>query len=445
MTDGQRLALLGLVAGLGVWAYLDLLSMLIALNASAIAFYLVLTAYKLLLIDRSLGWARQIEVPPEELAALDEAELPVYTILVPLYHETESLPHLVSAIDGMDYPKAKLDVILLLESDDTETVAMARSMDLPGHYRLLVVPDFQPKTKPKACNLGLAEARGEFLVIFDAEDRPEADQLKKAVAGFGGVGPEVVCLQAKLNFYNQRHNLLTRLFTVEYSMWFDLYLPGMDTLGSPIPLGGTSNHFRVEALRELAGWDPFNVTEDADLGIRLKRRGLETRVLDSTTWEEACSHAGFWLKQRSRWAKGYMQTYLVHTRKPMTTLRRLSLRGIAGLHLNLGGTPLCLLLNPIYWTLTLLWFVFRTEAVGEVFPFAVFAMGAVCLFVGNFAFVYSGMLAAYRRSYFDLVKFTLLLPAYWLMMSVAAWKGFWQLIVKPFYWEKTKHGLTQQS
>ena len=217
---------------------------------------------------------------------------------------------------------SKLQVLLLMEADDDETIAAAKAARPPDHVRFVVVPAGGPQTKPKACNVGLALAEGEFLVIYDAEDRPEPGQLREVVARFLETPDDVVCLQARLNYFNARENLLTRMFTLEYSFWFDDMLPGLDAMRLPIPLGGTSNHFRVSALRELGGWDPYNVTEDADLGVRAAAEGKTVGIIESTTWEEACSEWKAWIRQRTRWIKGYMVTALVHMRRP----RQLSAR-----------------------------------------------------------------------------------------------------------------------
>jgi len=440
LTRAQAVLLILCVALSVLWVVYDWILFLTVVNGVLITFYLVVCAYKFWLIHLALGAQQEMQFTPDEVAELNDDDLPVYTILVPLYRETESLPRLIDGLEALDYPKDKLDAILLLEADDTETVEAATSMAMPDFVRIVVTPDCQPKTKPKACDLGLAKAKGEYLVIYDAEDRPEPDQLKKAVLGFRRAPDNVICLQAKLNFYNQRQNLMTKWFTTEYSMWFDLFLPGLDQLHSPIPLGGTSNHFDVERLRELRGWDPFNVTEDADLGVRIATREYDTKTIDSTTWEEACSNVSYWLRQRSRWTKGYVQTYLVHCRHPWKLFRTLGLGRSLSFHLMVGGTPLCLLINPVYWTMTLIWFIFRWQALESLFPFPIILWALVCLFVGNFVFIYSCMLAAYRRGYYDLVKFGLVMPLYWMLMSIGAWKGFIQLLHNPYYWEKTKHG-----
>ena len=406
----------------------------------SIVFYLVSTVYKLWLVQSSIRSNAEMRVGAEELASLADDRLPAYSILVPLYHESESIGQLVDALSRLEYPAGKLDVQLLLEEDDAETRAAVAGATLPAGWRVPPVPVSRPRTKPKACNIGLGEARGELLVIYDAEDRPEPDQLKKAVVAFRRCPPDIVCLQSKLNFYNPRQNLLTRWFTAEYSAWFDLALPGLCAERSIIPLGGTSNHFRTASLRAMLGWDAFNVTEDCDLGVRIYRCGWGTRMLDTTTWEEACSHLGFWIRQRTRWLKGYLQTYLVHLRQPVRLLRDLGAVNTVRFHLLIGGIILCFLMNPVYWALTVCWFVFRSRFLEPLFPGSVFVLAALCLFVGNFAFIYMGMLGTFRRGAFDLVKYLLISPLYWVLMSVAGWRAVYQLLVAPVYWEKTRHG-----
>ncbi|MEK7276493.1 MAG: glycosyltransferase family 2 protein, partial [Chloroflexota bacterium] len=329
-----------------------------------------------------------IDVTAEDLTQVADADLPIYTILVPLYQEFEVLPQLVRSIDSMDYPKSKLDVKLLLEENDRQTIDAAVAMRPPSYFEFVIVPDSMPRTKPKACNYGLVSARGTYTVIFDAEDRPDQDQLKKAVVAFRKAPGDVACLQAKLNYFNRNQNLLTRWFTTEYSTWFDLILPGLDNTNAPIPLGGTSNHFYTEKLRELGGWDPYNVTEDADLGIRMFKHGYRTAIIDSTTYEEANSEWRNWIRQRSRWVKGYMQTWLVHMRHPIQLLLSLGINAFASFHLTVGGTPLVFLLNPIYWTITSLWFLQKWDVIPPLFPGPVYVLSAINLIVGNFIFVY---------------------------------------------------------
>ncbi|WP_306207233.1 glycosyltransferase [Actinoplanes sp. RD1] len=386
------------------------------------------------------GSARD-EMPGIAVAA--RADWPMYTVLCPMYQETAVLDQLVRAMTALDYPAGRLEVLLLLEEDDTETIAFVRARTLPATFRVIVVPDSQPKTKPKACNHGLTIARGEYVVIFDAEDVPEPDQLKKAVTAFDQLSTRVACLQAPLNFYNPRQNVLTRLFTAEYSLWFDLMLRGLQRLGGPIPLGGTSNHFRAGVLRGLGGWDPYNVTEDADLGIRLYRQGFRTGMLDSTTYEEANPRVRNWIRQRSRWIKGYLQTLLVHTRGGWD-LRHTRDPHFLTFLLVIGGKVLVNYINPLMWAATIAYFAFRAaigERIEQFYPAWVFYPAVFTLAVGNLLFVYTFLLGSARRGNHDLIKYGLLSPFYWLLMSVAAAKALVQLILRPHYWEKTVHGL----
>ena len=438
-------------------------------------FYIVVVVLKLVCVGASIFLNNQVRVAPEEIAAIPDEELPVYTILVPLFHEKEVASKIVAAIERLDYPRQKLDVKLLLEPDDTETLEAIQALSLPPCYQVIIVPQSLPRTKPKACNHGLEHARGEHLVIFDAEDRPEPDQLRKAVAAFRKVGPRTVCLQAKLNYYNPDQNHLTRFFTVEYSTWFDLYLPGLHALGWPIPLGGTSNHFKTAVLREIGGWDPFNVTEDCDLGVRLHLLGYKTEILDSTTWEEANSELYNWIRQRSRWVKGYIQTHLVYMRHPLRTMRRLGPWGFFGFLFAVGGLALMLLLNPIFWLAAGTWLVLfgidlysMGGSVSEVLSLAdplrwswrmlytdptgdpvanavsaVFYAMTLLLVAANLVFIGISLLACARRGIGRLMPYAVLSPLYWVLISVGAWKGFLQLLRRPFYWEKTKHGLDQ--
>jgi len=427
-----------------VWLLLDHWSYLITLNVFLMIFYLAFTSYRFYLIYRSLSRNLEIEVTKEEIAGLKDADLPVYTILVPVYKEAEVLPDLLNALIRLDYPHTKLDIKILMEEDDKETIAAFNNWNPPAYFHGIIVPYGQPKTKPKACNYGLIHARGEMVVIFDAEDLPEADQLKKVVVAFSKAEKDVVCIQSKLNYYNKSQNLLTRWFTIEYSMWFDLFLPGLDAAGAPIPLGGTSNHFRTGVLISAGAWDPYNVTEDADLGIRLYKRGYKTAIVDSTTFEEANSQIYNWIRQRSRWIKGYIQTWLVHMRHPLGLLRSTGWKGFLGFQFTVAGTFVSVLLNPIYWIMTTLWFWKHLPFIERIFPGPVYFIGAFCLFIGNFAFTYMNVAGAMRRGYYEMVKFALLSPIYWGLASVGAWKGFLQLFTQPHFWEKTSHGLYQE-
>jgi cellulose synthase/poly-beta-1,6-N-acetylglucosamine synthase-like glycosyltransferase len=414
---------------------------LIALNALMSVFYLGNFLLKGILVSagggRSLEADHAIAIAARELT---DDELPVYTVLVPMYREARMLPMLADALRNLDYPLGKLDIKLVLEADDHETIEVARSLGLEGVFEVIRVPPSLPKTKPKACNYALSFARGEYLVVYDAEDRPEPDQLRKVVATFARAPENTACLQCRLNYYNASDNWLTRMFTLDYSLWFDQVLPGLERLNIPIPLGGTSNHFKIAVLRELRAWDPFNVTEDADLGLRMTQKGYRVGIVDSTTFEEASHEASTWIKQRSRWIKGYLQTLLVHTRRPLHLIRSTGLLGFIGFVFFIGGTALSGLLNPIFWATYAVWLVALWNGFDPMFPQILLFLSLLNLLAGNGAFIYLSMLAPIHRGWLNLIPYSLTVVGYWVLMSVAAYRALWQLLRNPFYWEKTQHG-----
>ncbi|MHB8377827.1 MAG: glycosyltransferase family 2 protein [Dehalococcoidia bacterium] len=429
---------LGLIAGaLVLWPRFAI----VGLISAAIAFYMVSSVFRLSLILLSVGGRREMVVEPGEVDGLGEDELPFYTVLAPLSREARMLDQLVAALSQLDYPRSKLEVLLLLEEDDTETRAAADVLVLPSFMRVLLVPAGEPRGKPRALNYGLLYARGEYCVIYDAEDVPDPDQLKKAVVAFSRAGDDVVCVQSKLNFYNGEQNILTRLFTLDYSIWFEFVLPGLFLLDAPILLGGTSNHFKVAALRRAGAWDPFNVTEDADLGTRLYRQGYRTVMVDSLTREEANSQLWNWIRQRTHWTKGYMLTYLVHMRHPLRLWRELGALGFISTQLLVGGTVVVQLLNPLFWSLLGLWCATRWSALSMIFTGPILYAGSILIFGATFSFIFSATLSTLRTGQYWAAKYTPLLPLYWALASFASYRALIQLVTSPHHWEKTRHGL----
>lgn len=446
LTAGQTIAAYVLLSAILLGLAVAPMATLIALNVAISLFYLCNFIFKGILV--SLGGGRSAAIDEAiavEARALREDALPIFTVLVPMFREAAMLPHIARALRSLDYPLGKLDIKLVVEAGDRETIEVARTLGLEGVFEIIVVPRSSPQTKPKACNFALRFARGEYLVIYDAEDRPEPDQLRKVVATFRRSPPNTACLQCRLNYHNADENWLTRMFTLDYTLWFDQVLPGLERLGMPIPLGGTSNHFRTDILRELRAWDPFNVTEDADLGIRIGQNGYRVGVVDSTTFEEASCRVGQWIKQRSRWMKGYMQTLLVHTRRPLHLIRRAGLLGFLGFIFFIGGTVLAGLLNPVFWLFYVIWLVASAVNFDPLFPQFLLFLCLFNLLAGNGAFTYLLMLGPIRRGWLNLIPFSFTLFGYWMLISIAAYRGLWQLIHDPFFWEKTPHGLSQHA
>lgn len=381
-------------------------------------------------------------VTREEVERLRDDELPTYTVLVPVFKEANVVPQLVGNLGRIDYPADKLEVLVLIEEEDHLTRDAYLGSNPPPNFHIVTIPQGTPQTKPRACNVGLFFASGEHLVIFDAEDAPEPDQLKKAVIAFRRGGERTVCVQAALSYFNADENVLTRMFTLEYNYWFDYMLAGLDAYDLPIPLGGTSNHFRTAALIELGGWDPYNVTEDADLGIRASALGYRVGVVNSTTMEEANTSIPNFIRQRSRWIKGYMQTTLVHARRPVALVREIGLRRFAAFALLIGGTPLTFLGVIPLSLVTLLSIVIPTDWFSPFFPVWLLWIALLNFIIGNAVMVYLSMMGPFKRGTFDLILWAVLNPVYWILHSVASYKALWQLLVKPHYWEKTEHGLT---
>lgn len=368
------------------------------------------------------------------------ARLPRYTLLVPVYDEAAVIPDLVVALGALDYPADLLQILLILEEKDAATRAVVDEAALLPHMTVVVVPDGEPRTKPRALNYALPRATGDLVVVYDAEDVPEPDQLRRA-ARLLAADPRLGCVQARLNVLNAEESWLTRQFAIEYTVLFDCLLPTLERLRLPVPLGGTSNHFPRAVLEEVGAWDPFNVTEDADLGIRLARSGRAVKVLGSTTWEEAPASFGIWLKQRTRWLKGWMQTYLVHMRRPLATARDLGWLQFFGLQILMGGLILSALVHPWFYAVAAV-----EAAMGPLSTLhhhtlsnAVKVLGIVNLFLGYVSGVALGCVAVAGRGRLGLAAWAFLMPLYWLLISLAAYRALFQLASAPYSWEKTQH------
>lgn len=372
---------------------------------------------------------------------LGDAHLPYYAVLVPLFRESAVLPDLLEALARIDYPAAKLDCILVLEASDTATIATARAAVLPPFIRIVIVPDCLPRTKPKALNYALQLARGDLVAVFDAEDIPAPQQLRLAAHAFATGDPRLECVQASLLIHNARASWLNRQFALEYAALFEGLLPALARFRLPMPLGGTSNHFRRTFLETSGGWDPHNVTEDADLGIRIARAGGVIATIPSATWEEAPTRLKPWIGQRTRWLKGWMQTYLVHMRQPLRTLRELGLPGFLAFQALIGGVLLSSLLHPLIyvwlgWELSQGAFLVLP---GDGLERAFVALAGFNLIAGCGSAMLLAAIAAHRVAATALIPWVVTMPLYWLLVSWAAWRAVFELAVAPYHWEKTEH------
>lgn len=365
--------------------------------------------------------------------------LPVMTILVPLHREPEIAAALTARLNRLDYPRALLDICLVVEADDITTRAALARADLPPWMRVIAVPDGHPRTKPRAMNYAMNFAQGEIVGIYDAEDAPAPDQLRRVAARFHAAPADVACLQGLLDYYNPMRNWMSRCFTIEYANWFRMVLPGIAHMGLVVPLGGTTLFFRRSALEAVGAWDAHNVTEDADLGVRLARMGLRTEIIQSTTLEEANASPMAWVKQRSRWIKGYILTWAVHSRRPAKLWRDLGAKRFFGFHLLFIGSVLNALLLPALWSTIVLMFgiwhpVLDWVPGGTKAPLGVFMATATVL---NMALAVAGCAAPHHR---PLRRWVPTMEAYFPLATLAVAKALAEIVLRPFHWDKTSHG-----
>ncbi|MCF2525131.1 glycosyltransferase family 2 protein [Bradyrhizobium sp. G127] len=381
------------------------------------------------------------------LPRLHDSQLPVYTVVAALYREASSVAPLMRYIDELDYPREKLDIKFVIEPDDLGTrAAIARLGPMP-HVQVIIAPDAGPRTKPKALNCALTFARGTFITVFDAEDRPEPGQLRAALDVFRTHDPDVVCAQASLCIDNTADGWLPRMFTAEYAGQFDVFLQGFSNFEMPLPLGGSSNHFRTCVLREVGGWDPYNVTEDADLGFRLARFKYRSVMFPSTTFEEAPARFGAWLRQRSRWMKGWMQTWSVHMRSPRQLWRDAGAGGFFTLNIIVGGNVLTALAHPLLLGEILVRGVLSAfdSSVSSFFTKPFIELYLATIAAGYLTTVVIGLMGLARRGLLHEAWVLALTPIYWVCLSIAAWRALYQLLKEPYRWEKTEHGLARTS
>lgn len=410
------------------------------LQPTVVALTLVLAALILAYLQIGLKLLAVVQrvPPPAPAPLLPNGDLPMISIMVALYKESRIVARLIRRLEYLDYPPDKLEVIFLIEDSDQATAAVLSGLQLPLWLRVVSVPTGRVRTKPRALNYGLDHCRGSIIGVYDAEDAPAPDQLRVVANRFLGADDGLACLQGRLDYYNPNFNWLARCFTIEYAAWWRIFLPGIERLGLALPLGGTTLFFRRAALVDLGAWDAHNVTEDADLGIRLARRGYRCELIPSVTKEEANCRTLPWIKQRSRWIKGFMMTWATHMRDPALLYRELGPKRFIGFQVMFAGSFFQALFAPILWTLWLL-------------PFGLLGLGplpaAAILPLASFgilaeAFLFCCNLAALRKTGHKinpLWLFTMLF--YNMLASFAAYKALWEMLFHPFYWDKTSHGL----
>lgn len=426
---------LGSTAPAAVFAVLSLLALL-----SVLAFSL------LKLCGLAVCWSARCHrrCAPAPRPSDDQQDLPdrpVISILVPLFKEAEISRALLSRIRKLSYPRALTDVVLVLEEHDAVTRAALASTRLPPWIRVVEVPAYGGlTTKPRAMNYALNFCRGGIIGVWDAEDAPQLDQLDKVAQAFARADGKTACFQGVLDYYNPQVNWISRCFALEYSSWFRIVLQGIARLGLVVPLGGTTMFIRRAVLEELGGWDAHNVTEDADLGVRLYRAGYRTEMLASTTFEEANCRPWPWIKQRSRWLKGFMVTYLVHMRQPLRLLADLGCKRFLGFQAFFLGTIGQFLFAPVLWSFWLITLGLPHPSAGAVSPLLLSLAAAALVFFELLGLVIS-ITAAFAMGRPRLAVWAPAMILYFPMGAAAVAKAAYELLARPFFWDKTAHGI----
>jgi cellulose synthase/poly-beta-1,6-N-acetylglucosamine synthase-like glycosyltransferase len=395
---------------------------------------IISTFFKILLFAMSFA-NNKIFVP----SFTEDFVYPTYSILIPLYNEPFKIASIIKAMERIDYPKDKLEVKLLIEADDEITLRAIAVSNMPEYIKVIKIPPSSPRTKPKALNYGLQFVTGKYVAVYDAEDVPEKMQLKKVCHYFATLPEEYVCLQASLNFYNREENYLTRLFSLEYYIWFNFLLPGLDKASLPVPLGGTSNHFKVDFLKKFNGWDPYNVTEDAEIGIRLFSKGYKTKMINSITLEESLLDVKAWVYQRARWIKGFITTYFVYKNSMKSNDHKFSLLAKLSINIFLGLSVLNFIMFPILCLAPLL--IKYTGILLFFRDVSIILYVLYCYLTAAYA-----MINLQKRFFSFTIKDIVVIigwPFYFTLHSFASWRAIYELFVLPYKWNKTEHGISK--
>jgi cellulose synthase/poly-beta-1,6-N-acetylglucosamine synthase-like glycosyltransferase len=431
--------LAAITATIALSFYLNPIQTKHVLFACILCFFALMLAFKLLLVNIGMLSKNKVKRISQNTPLIDDEALPIYTILVPLFKEADCVPDIIKAMQNLDYPKHKMDVKLIAEEHDTATITAINAAPLDERFHLVIVPFAQPQTKPRACNYALQFAYGEYVTIYDAEDAPNAQQLRLSASIFA-TNPQIACLQARLNYYNAHENWLTNLFAIEYAMLFEAILPAFYALKIPIPLGGTSNHLRLNILQKIGGWDCHNVTEDADLGLRLAAEGYTTLPIDAITMEEAPIATNAWVKQRTRWIKGYMQTWGVMRRNSWLKWQELGNVGFLGAHLFIGLSSINYVISSFAWVLIIAQYwqpdMLKIPLWQQQFAHLLLIAGIAVHWLLAW-WVMVGSNHRINRLYIFLY------PLYFVLHSVAGFRALHQFITNPYHWEKTTHGVSK--
>ena len=395
---------------------------------------------------KGVGFIAQIaHTPPAPPSQTRGFRLPQVSVMVPLLHEQEIAGALIKRLEKLTYSKSLLEIVLVLEASDTITRATISRTQLPDWIRVIEVPVAKGlTTKLRALNYALDFCRGSIVGVWDAEDVHKPDQIEKVVTHFDQSPDNVVCLQGVLDFYNPSENWISRCFTIEYATWWRVVLPGIAKLGFVIPLGGTTLFFKRNALEQLGRWDAHNVTKDADLGVRLARHSYVTELIPTVTYEEENCRPWRWVRQRSRWLKGFIITYCVHMRDPKRLMRDLGFKRIMGLQMIFLATFSQFAFAPVLWSFWITIFGYTHPIQNVLDETAILAL-ILLFFIAEILTIAMSMTAVCAPNRRHLMKWVLTMPLYFTLGTLASYKALYEMIVTPFYWDKTEHGVSKSN
>lgn len=434
----QKTTIFSLVICMGIQFYFNKYYPLIFLHIGANLTYILMILMRVYLLEKGVYLAKTQE---EKSYIINDVDLPTYSIIIPLYKEEGVIDQLITHMQNIDYPDHLLRVFIVLEADDIGTKEELIHRDLPHNFVVLITPNAYPKTKPRACNYAMQFIHSDIVVIYDAEDIPHPQQLKDVASEFQNTDPSVACIQCQLYWYNIYDNWLTFMFAIEYKILFEYILPALDNLNMPIPLGGTSNHIRVDKLKEIGCWDEYNVTEDADLGIRLSRNGFKTKLITSHTGEECPISIMAWMKQRTRWIKGYLQTFIAHTSDIPMLVSDFGWRKTFFFICFIGISTISYLLAGISFLILVIQVMSSEFLYGEFIK-----LSSYCMMLCGFLFMMYQGYTAKQRFYNGktiLMKLWWTYPFYCILHIVASFRALYHLIFATYLWEKTAHSISQ--
>ncbi len=359
-----------------------------------------------------------------------------FTALIPARNEEHVIADTIRAVMRMKYPSHLHEALVICRTDDQKTIKKVTETIQRYRFRncKLVLFDDYPINKPHSLNIGLKKASKQVVVVFDAEDEPHKDIYNIVNTVMLTTGTDVV--QSGIQLMNFRSKWFSSLNVLEYYFWFKSNLQLFAKMGL-IPLGGNTVFFKKQWLKKVHGWDETCLTEDADIGLRLSRKGAKIKIIydeQHTTKEETPSSVKGFLKQRTRWNQGFLQVFMKMEWVHLATKKQKLL-------------AIYILLWPIIQSVLLLYIPFSIFMLLQVklpvgiallstIPFYLLILQLITYNIGLYEFT-----RGYRMKYPLLSPFVLALSyyPYQILLGISSLRAVYRLIAGNTSWEKTLH------